>query len=95
MAILSIENSRDVGIIMSLYIVIPAYNEQENILDLIDDWYPLLEKISDAHILVIDDGSTDDTNKILRKLKGKCPKLEVSIKKNGGHGASAALCQRR
>jgi glycosyltransferase involved in cell wall biosynthesis len=27
-----------------LYIVVPAYNESENIKNLIDDWYPIVEK---------------------------------------------------
>lgn len=33
------ENENDV-----LYIVVPAYNEQDNIGNLIDDWYPVVEK---------------------------------------------------
>ena len=28
----------------NLYIVIPAYNEEENIKQTIDDWYPVVEK---------------------------------------------------
>ena len=27
-----------------LYIVIPAYNEEENIAQVVDDWYPVVEK---------------------------------------------------
>ena len=27
-----------------LYIVIPAYNEQDNIEQVINDWYPVIEK---------------------------------------------------
>ena len=27
-----------------LYIVIPAYNEEENISDVINGWYPIIEK---------------------------------------------------
>ena len=27
-----------------LYIVIPAYNERENIQQTIEDWYPIVEK---------------------------------------------------
>ena len=27
-----------------LYIVIPAYNESENLSDLVNDWYPIVEK---------------------------------------------------
>ena len=28
----------------TLYIVVPAYNEEENIRQLIADWYPIVEK---------------------------------------------------
>ena len=28
----------------NLYIVIPAYNEESNIKQTIDDWYPIVEK---------------------------------------------------
>lgn len=34
-----------------LYIVIPAYNEQDNIKSLIDDWYPIVEKHSGETVL--------------------------------------------
>ena len=28
----------------TLYIVIPAYNEQDNIEDVVKDWHPIVEK---------------------------------------------------
>lgn len=30
----------------NLYIVIPAYNESANIRQVIEDWYPIVEKIA-------------------------------------------------
>jgi glycosyltransferase involved in cell wall biosynthesis len=55
----------------SLYIVIPAYNEEANIEEVIKDWYPVIEKMSDdSRLVVIDDGSKDSTYKIMQRLAG-------------------------
>lgn len=45
-----------------LYIVIPAYNERDNIYQVLDDWYPVVEKHcggGESRLVVIDDGSKD------------------------------------
>ena len=56
----------------TLYIVMPAYNEEENIKTVVEQWYPILEGKSDASRLVIaDSGSKDKTHDILMKLKKK------------------------
>ena len=45
-----------------LYIVIPAYNEEENIEQVVRDWYPVVEGIGgESRLVVIDDGSKDST----------------------------------
>ena len=55
-----------------LFIVIPAYNEADNIEQLVDDWYPVVKRINrESQLVIIDDGSKDDTYKILKKLKKK------------------------
>lgn len=72
-----------------LFIVIPAYNEQDNIRQVVNDWYPIVEKFgTDSRLVVIDDGSRDDTYKILQELARKMPKLTALTKPNGGHGAT-------
>lgn len=49
-----------------LYIVIPAYNERETIKDVINDWYPVVEKVgADSRLVIINDGSKDDTYEIM------------------------------
>tara|TARA_B100000575_G_scaffold293815_1_gene306533 strand:- start:6022 stop:6726 length:705 start_codon:yes stop_codon:yes gene_type:complete len=50
-------------------IVIPVYNEQDNIEDLIDEIYKLNLKKYNYEIIIVDDCSTDKTNEILTKLK--------------------------
>lgn len=75
----------------TLYIVIPAYNEEKNIEQIIDDWYPIVEKYNGngtSRLLVIDDGSKDSTySKICMCAKSK-PLLLPHTKNNGGHGAT-------
>lgn len=42
----------------SLYIVIPAYNEEENIEQVLEGWYPIVEKHRGngcSRLVVIDD----------------------------------------
>jgi len=70
-----------------LYIVIPAYNEEENIEAVIKDWYPIVEKIGNgSRLVIIDDGSRDSTYSIIRKAAEKLEALEALTKPNGGHG---------
>ena len=72
-----------------LYIVIPAYNEQDNIEEVVKDWYPVVEKTgADSRLVIIDDGSKDDTYAKLQELAKERPQLEPIHKENGGHGAT-------
>src|SRR3972149_9448882 len=52
--------------IKKLLVVIPAYNEEEKIGEVIKNIPGKLDYVSEVHILVIDDGSTDNTAKIAR-----------------------------
>lgn len=62
----------------TLYIVMPAYNEEENIASVVEKWYPLLGGKSERSRLVIaDSGSTDRTHAILTELSGSRPQLVV------------------
>ena len=54
-----------------LYIIIPAYNEQDNLGALIKEWYPIIEQHSadnSSRLVIINDGSKDDTYKVLKDL---------------------------
>lgn len=73
----------------TLYIVIPAYNEEDNIHEVVNDWYPVVEKIgNDSKLVVIDDGSKDSTYACLQAMAEEKPALVALTKKNGGHGAT-------
>ena len=74
-----------------LYIVIPAYNESENVENLINDWYPIVEKYNGnglSRLVVINDGSKDNTYEMLQELAVSRPLLHPITKPNGGHGAT-------
>lgn len=72
-----------------LYIVIPAYNESANIQKTIEQWYPIVEKHNDegrARLVVINDGSKDNTYELLCACAKNRPLLVPLTKPNGGHG---------
>ena len=72
----------------TLYIVMPAYNEEENIEAVVKSWYPVLKGKSETSKLVIaDSGSKDRTHEILEQLKaGEYPQLEILYTDNQYHG---------
>ena len=46
----------------TLYVVMPAYNESEGIVDTITQWYPIVERVGgNSRLVVVDDGSKDAT----------------------------------
>ena len=72
-----------------LYIIIPAYNEQDNLKALVKDWYPIMEQHSadnSSRLVIINDGSKDDTYEVLKDIAKSRPMMEVLTKENGGHG---------
>lgn len=73
----------------TLYIVIPAYNEQDNIETVARDWHKIVEKLGrDSRLVVVDDGSRDSTAEILRALQKELHFLVVLTKENSGHGGA-------
>ena len=85
-----VEEKRDVKD-QKLYIVIPAYNEQENIGNVIEDWYPIVEKYNGnqgSRLLIIDDGSKDSTFAIMQEYARTRPLLQPMTKRNSGRNLS-------
>ncbi len=81
----------------TLYIVVPAYNESENIKRLVDDWYPIIESHNEegnSRLVVVNDGSKDNTYEILQDLAKDRPLLVPVTKPNGGHGATVLYAYR-
>ncbi|TAF03316.1 MAG: glycosyltransferase family 2 protein [Runella slithyformis] len=76
---------------MSLYfsIVMPAYNEEECIEDVVSMWTSFLTKTfpdKSTKLIVINDGSKDQTKVILDRIAPAIPNLLVVHQPNGGHG---------
>ena len=71
-----------------LYIIAPAYNEAANIAQFISDWYPIIEQFgnADSRLVVINDGSKDETYSMLQACATRYPKLVALDKPNQGHG---------
>ena len=80
-----------------LYIVIPAYNEADNLSDLINDWYPVIEKYGneESRILIVNDGSKDDSEMILEECCKQKDHLAFVTKENGGHGSAVLYGYRK
>ena len=72
----------------SLYIVMPAYNEEENIETVVKQWYSVLDgKGEESKIVIADSGSSDKTHEILLKMKSEgYSKLEILADTNRYHG---------
>lgn len=74
----------------NLYIVMPSYNEAENISEVVEEWYPVVERVSrgEGRLVIVNDGSRDDTLARLHKLQEGRPQLVVIDQPNPGHGAT-------
>ena len=81
-----------------IYFVLPAYNEAENIDDVVKQWYAVVQKInnegSEATLCIADDGSKDDTMQRMKELATSRPHFEPLAKKNSGHGATVLYLYR-
>lgn len=71
----------------SLYVVMPAYNEEANIEETIKAWYGILDgKADNSRLIIADSGSLDATHEILMRLKNDYPKLEILTDSDKQHG---------
>lgn len=72
-----------------LYIIIPAYNEEANIELVAREWHEVVAGIGqDSRLVIINDGSKDQTYEKLCALQEELPQLLPVTKENGGHGAT-------
>ncbi len=72
---------------MEKVVIIPTYNEKENIARIIEVVFSLNQ---DYHVLVIDDSSPDGTASIVKELQRKYPGLLFLEERAGKHGLGTA-----
>ena len=77
---------------MTISIVIPLYNEEENVRELHGRLKPVMDEIGDAYeIIFIDDGSTDHTLSLLQEIQAADDTVIVlSLRRNFGQTAAFA-----
>lgn len=73
---------------VKVYVVVPTYNESENIQKLIES---VLAQRDDIHILVVDDNSPDGTGEIVERLSGENPRVHI-LHRPGKMGLGSAYC---
>lgn len=67
-------------------VVTPAFNEAQNIPRLLERLDQVLRDKEDWELIVVDDGSTDDTLPVLKTLAGSVPRVHyLSLTRNFGH----------
>ncbi|MDD3368824.1 MAG: glycosyltransferase family 2 protein [Lachnospiraceae bacterium] len=82
-------NEREIPAVIDLRIIVPAYNVENYIEECLDS---ILSQQTSYKVetWVVEDGSTDDTAKLLKKYKEKSG-LKVIFQKNGGTSAARNL----
>ena len=75
---------------MDLSLVIPLFNEAESLPEL-KSWIDSALKDFSYEILFVDDGSTDDSWKVIQELAAKDPETVKGIRFRRNYGKSAAL----
>ena len=74
------------GAYHELALVMPVYNEEQCIAEVVQSWYEELVRLSiDFRMIVLNDGSQDGTETILKTFANN-HRIDVFNKKNSGHG---------
>lgn len=67
-------------------VVIPIYNEEENIPELYRRLTSVMEKLGTYEIIMVDDGSNDESWKLIKEFHEKDPRVKgLSFSRNFGH----------
>src|SRR5215203_5526797 len=74
----------------SISVFFPAYNDAHSIGKLVEDALEVLPNLTDTYeVIVVNDGSADDTREVLRQLESKYEALRiVEHETNKGYGGA-------
>ncbi|CAN5586678.1 glycosyltransferase family 2 protein [soil metagenome] len=74
-----------------LSVLLPAYNEAENLAELVPEIGKVLDAAGISHeIVVVDDGSTDGTRKVMDDLRSDTVR-SIRLRRNSGKSAALAI----
>jgi dolichol-phosphate mannosyltransferase len=69
-----------------LSVVLPAFNESQNLPQIVAHLYEVLAEIAEFEVIVVDDGSEDDTLAVARNLSREDTRVRyLSLSRNFGH----------
>jgi glycosyltransferase involved in cell wall biosynthesis len=77
----------------SISLIVPALNEAENLVETIPQAIAVLKEMNvDYEVIVVDDGSTDDTPRVMHKLRTVDPHVRsVRLRRNTGKAAAMSI----
>jgi len=76
---------------LDVTIIIPAYNEEKIIDTCLESISKLIYPVNKYEVLIVNDGSTDKTAKIVETFTNKFQNMKLLTKKNGGKGSAQNL----
>jgi polyisoprenyl-phosphate glycosyltransferase len=79
------------GAVLAHSVVIPLYNEQDNVRELVDRLVPVLERSDEGfEIVFVDDGSRDQTSDVVRVAAAADPRVKL-VRFSRNYGQEAAV----
>lgn len=77
-------------LLSSLSLFFPAFNEEQNISELIKRWHPVMKEVAEKfEMLIIDDGSSDATAQVTLEVQKSYPEVRlVQHQVNQGYGGA-------
>lgn len=77
----------------TISVIVPALNEADNLIETIPQAVAVFENLNvDYEVLVVDDGSTDGTPRVMRRLCAEYPHLRsVRLRRNAGKASALSV----